>query len=163
MTITDARKKILCGKYGDPSGCILADSWKKAIVDDLTSVSAIYPDDMDFLTKQIGFCYSTPTTPTTNGVLERTETKPTYPTAWVIGRSEWCGSEFKNTGNSDWKGYVGVKITDSGNVVFNWPGDPAYTYTIKPGVVKVLWANVPTPAAMKPGTATVELVLHQVA
>jgi hypothetical protein len=169
MVITATRKAALITEFGDSSGCITSDSWLKAVVEDLDGKFSLYTDDFDFLTKNIGYCSSTPgatgtpgTTTPGAGVLQKTTTPPIYPASWKIGKTEWCGQEFTNIGTGSWKGYLGVKITDSKGAVWEYPGDPTYTYVVATGVTRTLWAHVPTPAGMAEGTASVEIVLNQV-
>ena len=169
MVITATRKAALIAEFGDSGGCITSDSWLKAIVEDLDGKFSLYTDDFDFLTKNIGYCSSTGGTPaqggtttTGTGVLQKTSTPPIYPASWKLGATEWCGQEFTNVGTASWKGYLGVKITDSKGVVWEYNGDPTYTYVVAAGVTRTLWAHVPTPVGMAEGTADVEIVLHPV-
>jgi hypothetical protein len=54
------------------------------------------------------------------------------------------GWEFKNVGDEDWKGKVGVKLTDSNGLeTFRWEGDATKQQTILSGQLKYLYAYTP--------------------
>ena len=66
----------------------------------------------------------------------------------TAGVSQWFGWEFKNTGDGDWRGTVGLKLVGADGE-FKWEGDSTKKQTIAAGETKYVWAytkvdNVPT-------------------
>lgn len=82
---------------------------------------------------------STPTTGTPIIVYTGNKTEPPY--GVQIGKENWFGYEHRNEGDANWRGYLGVKITDSAGHVFTYEGNPAYATIVKPGETKMLWAS----------------------
>lgn len=66
----------------------------------------------------------------------------------TAGVSQWFGWEFKNTGDADWRGVVGLRLVGTDGE-FRWEGDSTKKQTIAAGETKYVWAytkvdNVPT-------------------
>lgn len=62
------------------------------------------------------------------------------PSPIVAGDYNWFGWEFTNTGDTTWKGTVGVKLIDASGNVFSWGGDSTKKQSIAKGETKYLWA-----------------------
>jgi hypothetical protein len=64
---------------------------------------------------------------------------PSQPPTIETGKYLWFGWEFRNTGDEDWKGKVGVKLVDSDGNIFQYTGDETKKQTVKAGEIKTLW------------------------
>ncbi len=62
------------------------------------------------------------------------------PSPIVAGDYNWFGWEFTNTGDTAWKGMVGVKLVDTRGNEFSWTGDTTKKQSIAKGETKYLWA-----------------------
>jgi hypothetical protein len=62
------------------------------------------------------------------------------PSPIVAGDYNWFGWEFTNTGDTAWKGMVGVKLVDTSGNEFSWTGDTTKRQSIAKGETKYLWA-----------------------
>jgi hypothetical protein len=96
------------------------------------------------------------------GIIVRTETTPTVPTTWTAGTAQTIGAEYRNDGESSWRGYMGVKLTDKNGTQWEYAGSATYTYTVAAGASRTLWVRVTPPTSMASGPMTVEFVPHTV-
>lgn len=81
-----------------------------------------------------------PTTPTKGAILQQTNNTK-MPNPIVTGTPGWFGWEFKNVGDAEWVGTVGLRLKDKdGNVLFTWNGDSTKKQTVAVGATKYLWA-----------------------
>ena len=65
------------------------------------------------------------------------------------GSETWFGYNVKNIGSKDWRGWLGVILTDNDSKkTHQYMGDPAKYSTIAPGETKTLYAKFVVPATM---------------
>lgn len=172
--IADSRKKMLVEQFGS-NHCLTTTSILKAIEADLTDRMTILSTDMAFMLENPMYCYREAQEETGGGAQppgetqqpgEETEQPVTQfklewtgvtKTPYIIkkGENNWFGIEYKNTGDGDWKGYIGIKIKVDGEVKFTYEGDKTKAQTIKAGETKIVWCLVKIPEDLPDGTTSV--------
>jgi hypothetical protein len=75
-----------------------------------------------------------------------------------LGITNWFGVEHVNQGTGNWRGYIGVRLSDEGGNKFAYGGDPTYVSKIAPGETKYLWAKTVVPTNINIGKITVTLL-----
>lgn len=155
LPITNTRKAELASKYGR-DGTVTSESWAKAAIDDVSGLFRLYDADAWYLYSNVGDKPSGATgggggggggeTPVAPSPAIVTWTgKASVPSKIEAGKEYWFGMELKNSGETDWRGYLGIRINTDGEDVFVYAGDRKYAQTIKAGETKMLWCKVAIP------------------